>query len=80
MTYDQRLPYADSETPHEMAVDAHEVGDHLHIDPTGDEVREVVVADHLGEVPATAAERLHSHYEVSDDLARVADGLELHFD
>lgn len=76
MTHDNRLPYADAETPREMAVDAHEVGANLHLE------RPMVTypTEFLGERAPSPSERLHSRYEVSDDLARLADGMELHFD
>jgi hypothetical protein len=72
-----RLPYADAETPREMTADAHEVEHTL-----GLEHRTTVShsSEFLGEHPTPAAARLSSRYEVNDDLARMADGLELHFD
>ena len=60
-----------------MAVDCHEVEHNLHL-----EHRTVASypTEFLGEAPLPATTRVHSRYEVSDDLARMADGLELHFD
>ena len=74
---DHRLPYADAETPREMTGDCHEVEHNLGLQRL---VEDSYPGDALGDAPVPAAERLHSRYEVSDDLARMADGLELHFD
>jgi hypothetical protein len=72
-----RLPYDDAETMREMTIDCHEVGHNLHLERIG-------MTSHpselLGEQPAPASARLHSRYEVSDDLADMADDLELHLD
>lgn len=72
-----RLSYADAQSLPEMAVDAHEVEHNMHLERRG-------VASYptefLGESPRPASARVHSRYEVSDDLARMADDLQLHFD
>jgi hypothetical protein len=76
MTY-HRLPYEDADTPREMSVDAHEVEHNLRLGHPDVAVRP---SELLGEAPLPATDRLHSRYEVSADLARMVDGLELHFD
>ena len=73
----QRLPYADAATPREMSDDAHEVEHNLHL---GHRDVQSHPAEFLGEEQGPASARVRSHYEVSDDLARMADGMELHFD
>jgi hypothetical protein len=74
---DHRLPYTDAETLPEMAVDCHEVEHNMHLRHRGVESHPT---EYLGEGPPPASTRVHSRFEVSDDLARMADGLELHFD
>ena len=70
-----RTVYSDAQSTQEMCADCLEVEHNLHLVST------------VGGLPvrspdsdASAASRLHSHYDVSDDLARRAGGLELHFD
>jgi hypothetical protein len=70
-----RLPYADAETLPEMAGDCHEVEHNMHL---RQRAVESYPTDLFGETPPST--RVRSRYEVSDDLARMADGLELHFD
>jgi hypothetical protein len=67
-----RLPYDDAATPAEMVSDAAQVGRELHIPLQQD----VLGADE----PATPAFGSAGPVEVSDELARLAAGLELHFD
>jgi hypothetical protein len=69
MTY-QRLPYDDAATTAEMVSDATEVGRELHI--------AVQVYDDLA--PDRAPEPAFGTVLVSDELADMAAGLELHFD
>lgn len=66
----QRLPYDDAATPTEMASDCAEVDRALHL------------ADQRHDGLATHAVHDGSYRTVlvTDDLARVAAGLELHFD
>ncbi len=70
MTY-HRLAYDDAATTSEMASDAREAGRALRLPEQG--LRAVTVLQELD--PALPASVV-----VSDDLARMAAGLELHFD
>ena len=72
-----RLPYDDPDTTREMTVDCHEVEHTLGIEHRGLHSQP---SELLGGASAPATSRVHSHYDVPDDLARLADGLELHFD
>ena len=72
-----RLPYSDAASVPEMAVDAHEVEHTLHLSRRG---MESAGGEFLGEPAAPASARLRSRYDVPDELAHRADGLELHFD
>lgn len=76
MTY-HRLPYGDADSPREMSADCHEVEHNLGLGHPG---MQSVATDFLGEGPVPASVRLRSEYDVPDDLARMVDGLELHFD
>jgi hypothetical protein len=76
MTY-QRTPYADAQTMPEMSHDCHEVEHNLDLPHRGVENHPT---EFLGEEPAPATARVHTHYEVPDDLAHLADDMELHFD
>ena len=70
-----RTVYSDAQSTQEMRADCLEVEHNLQLP------RSVgPFVGHLHEGDASAVSRLHSHYEVSDDLARRAEGLELHFD
>ena len=74
MTY-QRLPYDDASTTTQMASDCAEVDRALHL---ADRRLDGVPAQHSGHHPVQ-----DGHYDtvlVSDDLAQVAAGLQLHFD
>jgi len=66
----QRLPYDDAATPTEMASDAAEVDRTLHLGHQR----------HDGLVTHPVHDGSFRTVRVSDDLARVAAGLELHFD
>ena len=66
MSY-QRLAYDDAATTDQMTTDCAEVGRTLHLD----------------QHPHVAAQRRttdHTHVEVSDELAELASGMQLHFD
>ncbi len=75
MTFHQ-TPYSDAESTQEMSADAHQVEHNLQL---GRRAVPRYSTELLGEQPPASA-RLQTRYEVSDDLARMADGLELHFD
>jgi hypothetical protein len=66
----QRLPYDDAATPTEMASDCAEVDRALHLGGQR----------HDGLVTHPVHDGSYHPGPVSDDLARVAAGLELHFD
>ena len=70
-----RTVYSDAQSTQEMCADCLEVEHNLHLVST-------VGTDpaHFSDPDSSAVSRLHSHYDVSDDLARRAGGLELHFD
>ena len=70
-----RTVYSDAQSTQEMCADCLEVEHNLGLPRTVDPF-----AAHSHDGDASAVTRLHSHYEVSDDLARRAEGLELHFD
>lgn len=72
-----RLPYADAQTPREMSDDCHEVEHNLDL---GHRDVESHPTEFLGGAEAPVSARVRSHYEVSDDLARMADDMELHFE
>jgi hypothetical protein len=72
-----RLPYTDAESLPEMAVDAHEVEHNMHLPRHR---AESYPSEFLGEPATSATARVHSHYEVSDDLRHRVEGMELHFD
>ncbi len=76
MTY-HRTPYEDAETPHEMCDDCQQVGHNMHLHEREADVR---TGEYLGGAAAPPAAHPHSRVEVSEELARMAGGLELHFD
>jgi hypothetical protein len=71
MTY-KRLPYDDAAPTSEMVSDCTQVGRELHMP------LQHVYADELGHEPLTPS--FGPHVVVSDELAALAAGLELHFD
>ncbi len=78
MTY-QRTPYDDAESTQAMSADCHEVEHNLHLGHRAiDDISSAQPLRAPGRPSATS--RLRTNYEVSDDLARRASGLELHFD
>jgi hypothetical protein len=76
MTYD-RLPYDDAASPSEMVSDATKVGRELHL-PLQTPLPTLSGFDpELEDAPRTPS---FGTVEVSDSLAQMAAGLELHFD
>lgn len=69
MTY-QRLPYDDAATTDQMATDCAEVDRALHLPHQAP----------LGDRPHSIADGVYDTVVVTDDLAALAAGLELHFD
>ena len=70
-----RTVYSDAQSTQEMCADCLEVEHNLQLPRSAGPF-----PGHSHDAAASAVARLHSHYEVSDDLARRAEGLELHFD
>jgi hypothetical protein len=74
MSY-ERLPYADAETPRDMSTDCLQAGGNLHLPGQ----RSIETTD-LFEDAVASHPTFSSSVAVSDDLARLAGEMALHFD